>query len=532
MADIKKNIIIISAHFHCERIYKKTYDYLQPMIGLHIASQIDQGKYDITIYNELSAGRFDVSSKQHYSLVFLSGLQKDFDRMRQLSYFFRKKGSVVIAGGSICTLYPDFAMKFFDVVCSGGVESVSQIMKDYEKGELKDHYDSPQHEINEARLDHSLLKKCRISTYAHLIEASRGCNYTCGFCTMPAEKARHAPYSYDRITDDIKNSLKNPPFFSLKNIYPMLFFIDNHFSLNRKTASELCRFIKEEKKVKWWGALISQNDLADREFISLMSSSKCRSIFTGLESIDEIFLSANRKNQNLSNVSDILEHVDLAQKDGTIISFGYLFDPRISNVDEMKNQFRKIMKSEILLFPCFFSFVSPLLGTRVFMESIDKKELLPNLRLRDLDGCTLAYRNVKNSHDEISSFARIIFEDVTEMAGRWYMMKKTLKYIWRYRIRDLTVMYTVYRHNLRPFTMYKTSGDYQGRTYIGGTDKLDPHYYDYPEDITESDYKKYFAPVMVTDENGEPADWLKNYINSGQGVKKEERIYVSELSSS
>jgi len=509
---IKKNILIISAHLHCERIYRKTYDYLQPMIGLHIASQIDRQEYNITLYNELSAGKFNVSAKEHYDLVFLSGLQKDFDRMRQLSYFFRKKGSVVIAGGSICTLYPDFAMNFFDVVCSGGVESVSRIMADYKKGKLKKHYHSIQHEINEARLDHSLLKRCGISTYAHLIEASRGCNYTCGFCTMPAEKARHAPYSYERITADIKNSLDNTSFFSLKKFYPMVFFIDNHFSLNRKTATELCHFIKKEKKIKWWGALISQNDLADREFISLMSSSKCRSIFTGLESIDEIFLSSNSKKQNLSNVSDILHHVDLAQKDGAIISFGYLFDPRISTVEEMKEQFMKITESDILLFPCFFSFVSPLLGTKVFLESIKKSELLPNLRLRDLDGCTLAYRNIKNTFDELTSFARVIFEDVTEMVSRWYMLKKTFRYIWKYKIRYLTVMYTVYRHNLRPFTMYKTSGDYKGRSYIGGTDILDPHYYDYPHDITESDYNRYFAPVMVTDQNGGPAEWLKKYL--------------------
>lgn len=524
MKDMKQNVIIISAHFHCERIYRKTYDYLQPMIGLHIASQIDREKYNVTIYNELSAGEFDVSIKKHYGLVFLSGLQKDFDRMRQLSYFFRKKGSVVIAGGSICTLYPDFAMNFFDVVCSGGVESVSQIMEDYESGKLKSHYNSIQHEINEARLDHSLLKKCGISTYAHLIEASRGCNYTCGFCTMPAENARHAPYRYDRITDDIKDSLGAAPFFSLKNLYPMLFFIDNHFSLNRETATALCRFIKKEKKVKWWGALISQNDLADRKFISFMSSCRCRFIFTGLESIDEMFLTANSKKQNLTNVSVIMDHIHSTQKENIIINYGYLFDPRISKVEDMKNQFMKIAQSDILLFPCFFSFVSPLLGTKVFRESMKKRELLPNLRLRDLDGCTLAYNTIKNSFDEITSFSKILFEDVTQLIGKFYMLKKTVKYIRKYRIKNIPMIYGIFKQNFRPFTMYKASGDYQGRSYIGGTDILDPHYYIYPEDISQNDYNTYFAPVMVTDENGEPAGWLKKYLDNepeGKGYRED-----------
>jgi hopanoid C-2 methylase len=51
---------------------------------------------------------------------YLTGLQPDFDRMRQLSYFFRRAGAKVVAGGSICTIFPEFSAQFFDAVCSGG----------------------------------------------------------------------------------------------------------------------------------------------------------------------------------------------------------------------------------------------------------------------------------------------------------------------------------------------------------------------------------------------------------------------------
>jgi len=61
----------------------------------------------------------------------LSGLQPDFDRMRQLSYFFRRSGATVVAGGSICTSFPEFATRFFDVVCAGGVDSVRGVVADY-----------------------------------------------------------------------------------------------------------------------------------------------------------------------------------------------------------------------------------------------------------------------------------------------------------------------------------------------------------------------------------------------------------------
>jgi len=47
-------------------------------------------------------------------LVFLSGLRVDFDGLRQLSFCFRRTGAVVVAGGGICTAFPEFASQFFD----------------------------------------------------------------------------------------------------------------------------------------------------------------------------------------------------------------------------------------------------------------------------------------------------------------------------------------------------------------------------------------------------------------------------------
>ena len=36
-----------------------------------------------------------------------------------MKYFFRRSGATVVAGGSICTSFPEFAIRFFDVVCAG-----------------------------------------------------------------------------------------------------------------------------------------------------------------------------------------------------------------------------------------------------------------------------------------------------------------------------------------------------------------------------------------------------------------------------
>ena len=57
---------------------------MQPITGLHIASLIDRQTFDVRLYHEDWHGPFDAERREKYDLVFLTGLQPDFDRMRQL----------------------------------------------------------------------------------------------------------------------------------------------------------------------------------------------------------------------------------------------------------------------------------------------------------------------------------------------------------------------------------------------------------------------------------------------------------------
>ncbi len=167
---------------------------MQPIAGLHVASLIDRSLYDVTLYHEDWHGPFDTTRAAGYALVFLSGLQPDFDRMRQLAFFFRRSGSIVIAGGSICTLFPEFAARFFDVVCAGGVDSVRHVMDDFERGTLKPLYRSAITSISSYDIDYAHMAGSGISPRVHLVEASRGCSFKCRFCVIPAEVGGHAKY--------------------------------------------------------------------------------------------------------------------------------------------------------------------------------------------------------------------------------------------------------------------------------------------------------------------------------------------------
>jgi hypothetical protein len=78
----------------------------------------------------------------------------------------------VVAGGSICTVFPEFASQFFDALCAGGVDSVPAVVADFLNGPLKPIYRSPIAAISSYALDYSLFTKSRISPVAHQIEAT------------------------------------------------------------------------------------------------------------------------------------------------------------------------------------------------------------------------------------------------------------------------------------------------------------------------------------------------------------------------
>lgn len=510
MYDIKKNIIVICTHFCWSRQTRKDSDFMQPMAGLHIASLIDKRKYTINLYHEMYHGPFDIRrlEKEKYDLVFLTGLQKDFDRMRQLSYFFRKKGTLVIAGGSICTLFPKFSKEFFDVVCAGGVECVTELLRDYESKSVKKTYNSPIYNISDYRIDHSILNKSGIKLPFHEIEASRGCNFNCAFCTLPPENAKHAVYKIENILDNIMDSIKNSPFFSFRRLFPLVWFIDNNMAGNVRHLKQLCYHLNKEHKIKGWGALITQKTLQDRDLITLMRKSKCKVLFVGIESLDLEFLSTHNKIQNMTNV---IKDIHFAQEQGIVVLYGYLFDPRIASIKKMKQEIDTLFKSPYLNFSTAFSFVSPLAGTVFFRECVRKKELLSNLRLRDLEGTILAFKP-KDDMKMISKFANLLFGETDLITNRKNLVIKTIKHIVKYKYKNPFLWFIIYKNNTRLLsTKVKVFRKMEvKRNYIGGKDLLDPQYYIYPDGITKEDYRRYFEPIRVTDEKGNLSDWLKD----------------------
>ncbi|TCR66147.1 radical SAM protein [Bosea sp. BK604] len=483
---------------------------MQPIAGLHVAALIDPERFDITLYHEDWHGPFDPANCKNYDLVFLTGLQPDFDRMRQLSFHFRRSGATVVAGGSVCTLFPEYARQFFDAVCSGGVDSVSDVIRDYLAGALRPIYRSPVAQISQYTIDYSLLRKSGINPLAHLAESSRGCSFKCSFCVIPSEVGGHARYGLERFAASIENALETSSVFSLRRWYPMVMLLDNNFSDNRAHMLAVCQYLKEHPRIRGWGALVTQNVLQDRELIEQFAAAKCVGLFVGIESFEADFLRRYNKTQNLGRRSNVVDDIAFAESHGIAIGYGQLFDPRHQTAADMQRAMDAIADNPFVPMPTYLSTVAPLAGTQLFWEDLEAGRLAANLRFRDLDGETVCYSRLAEPAEPIVTFLERVFRRPWMVVGRGRILRKTLHRLRHSGSFNPMRWYIIASASFHCFSWANESPG-ASRTYLAGTDTLDPQYAEHPADISPEDRARYFEPTFLTDGEGRPTDWLEPY---------------------
>jgi radical SAM superfamily enzyme YgiQ (UPF0313 family) len=483
---------------------------MQPIAGLHVASLIDQTVFDVRVHHEDWHGPLEVVDCRGYDLVFLSGLQVDFDRLRQLSFYFRRSGAVVVAGGSICTTFPEFASQFFDAVCAGGVDSVPAVVADFLTGSLKPIYRSSIASISSYTLDYGLFTRSGISPVVHLIEATRGCSFKCSFCVIPSEVGTHASYNFDQLTKTIDNAISTSPRLSFRRLYPIFMLLDNNFSDDRAHMLRVCAYLNSNPRVRGWVALVTQNVIHDRELIRHLAASKCLGLFIGLESLDADLLRRYRKTQNLSKRHNVIDDIAYAESQGVTITYGYLFDPRHQKASEMERQMCAIAENPLIPMPIYISVVAPLAGTESFWDDLFSGRLAPNLRLRDLDGETIAYSQLADEADAIVTFVEKIFRRPWTVVGRIGILRKTLRRLARSGTLNPIRWYFMAVGTLHCFIWSRETPS-QPRSYLAGSDTLDPQYFERPDDLSDQDRATYFDPIYLTDAAGGPSDWLKPY---------------------
>src|SRR4051812_25656000 len=136
-ASCAMKIGIISVFVDYHRRGRKNRVALQPQIGPLLAALMPDDA-EIDYINE--AWR-DPDWDRRYDLLFISSLHPDFDRARQISHYWRRRGARTVYGGPFASSYPQLCSPYFDTVIVGDPEAtVPAVVRDYARGALQSLY--------------------------------------------------------------------------------------------------------------------------------------------------------------------------------------------------------------------------------------------------------------------------------------------------------------------------------------------------------------------------------------------------------
>lgn len=283
---------------------------MSPSLGLYAVANVIRDGNDITVFNENIE---EIDFNKPTDLVGITVTVDTLPRAIEISAIYRARGVPVVAGGIQITSDPESARGGFDALSIGFAEGTwPDIVKDATYGCLKEEYKClhiQPHQIIGPAYDMIAADKY---LYVNIISTSRGCPFKCSFCYNSCENIRN---SYvNRPIEDVVAEIK-----SLGRRH--LMFIDDNFIGNPSWTREFLNAIRP-LHLKWQAA-VSANVVEIPGMLDLMKETGCKSLFIGLESLNQNSINASCKTQNsIDNYERLCAEI---HKRGIMINASFVF---------------------------------------------------------------------------------------------------------------------------------------------------------------------------------------------------------------
>jgi hopanoid C-2 methylase len=507
----RKRILIVNCYFDELRIpIRRPSKVPHQMTISYLAGLFSPELCDVMLYDELYSGPLENEKLLAFpDMLVLTGLNTAFDRMLHVAAYVRTKNpkAVVVAGGSAIRALPRYAKQFFDYCCTGDIEQLSEVIEDVLGKEYVASSFLEKRRVM-PRFDLTYWIKPWIITY---VESSRNCYWKCKFCSLTAENARYQAYEIDYLREKLAAQ------FAVYGKQGVVHFLDNTFSSPDKThLHEKIALLEESRRTghfRKWSALVTSDFFLDDENLDLAFNSGCLALFSGVESFDYNALVDFGKLQNTRTPQERI--IRRCLDSGIAFLYGLVFDPTSRSISELKAELDYVVENPEITLPSFVSLAIPLLKTPFFHECLNRKLLLPNIKLRDLDSTTVVLKPL-GPMQEVVEFVRDI---QTLHAYRLKIVRRTKAF------------YSLYKNKLSPGAMalaqsnalllctprlltsipdlsaHLSNVDGRARrTFVGSTEPLDSVYQ--PAFSIDPRYRNHFTPTMLTDGDGRISEAL------------------------
>jgi radical SAM superfamily enzyme YgiQ (UPF0313 family) len=432
-------------------------------------------------------------------MLILTGLTNSFDRMLHLTAYARSKNEkvIVVGGGPPVRALPRLAARFFNYACLGDVEELQGVVADA---------------FGTAYVAEQFLPRYDLGYWlgsTGYAETTRYCNFRCTFCSLTGEDRLYQTYDLDYIRQQIYALGKRS----------RIIFIDNNFYGNNRAGFGarvgLIKKMHQTGQFKSWAALVTNDFFSKRENVRLVKDAGCEVLFSGVESFSSEWLRGVNKLQNSGAAQ--MDLITECLKMGVVFSYGLIADFTTRTIDDFRRELEFILGTPEVTLPSYVALPIPILGTPYFYNSLAQRRMLPNTKLRDMDGSTVLEKPL----DSVRKLAKFLADDVVQTFNgyRLRVLRHSGRFAFIYR-KELTKMQLAYATgssltqcahglslSLRPL---RRLGKDAPRTHVSSTEPLDRVYT--PAFRIESRFERYFRPTMVTNQNGQLHDDL---IDSG-----------------
>lgn len=247
--------------------------------------------HQVEVYQELYQD-YDYAAMSDADIVGIYTMTSNTQRAYLLADQFRHMGKRVIIGGMHATVMPGEALAHCDQVVRGEAENV---IIDLIEGRITDKIvDAPPvADLDQVPFpDYSVSKTpCKV---ANLL-TSRGCPYSCSFCTTSRMFHPYRRRSADNVIKELR--LYKDLGFEYVN------FEDDNFTADKNRAKEILRRMIREKLVFKETFFFGRTDLAkDEELLGLLRDAHLRRVLIGIESLNQQTLDSINKHQHIEDI--------------------------------------------------------------------------------------------------------------------------------------------------------------------------------------------------------------------------------------
>jgi len=270
---------------------------------------------------------------------------------------FRKRGKTVFMGGYMASMIPDITLQYVDSVVIGDAEiSFPILLSDFEKtGRLKSFYNYPVENLDNLPLPRYELLTCKKIGDMLPVQAARGCNHTCSFCSISClYKGHYFPRPVDDVIRDIEK---------IKSLgYRKFYMIDDNIVSNPAYLEELCRRIIPLNMK--WSTQCTMNLARNKPLLNLVAQSGCEILSLGIETLTQEGL--DKLDKRWLRVDDHYKLMDEFKKAGIMVSAEFIIGTDSDTVESLKATFDFIRRCKIPLLRIYF--LTPVPATQLFTE--------------------------------------------------------------------------------------------------------------------------------------------------------------------